>query len=115
MRRSWYAAGLSGGVPRRSSRRPTRPGSRSCWRTARHRRKAPAAAAAEEVKAPPKEVVTAAIAGIEVMDLEDAVQLLWKDDIYAETGMGCTGPIVLVSEANLEAAKPILQKGGYIG
>lgn len=78
-------------------------------------RKAPAAAAAEEVKAPPKEVVTAAIAGIEVMDLEDAVQLLWKNNIYAESGMGCTGPIVLVSEANLEAAKPILQKGGYIG
>lgn len=78
-------------------------------------RKAPAAAAAEEVKAPPKEVVTAAIAGIEVMDLEDAVQLLWKNNIYAESGMGCTGPIVLVSEGNLEAAKPILQKGGYIG
>ena len=49
------------------------------------------------------------------MDLEDAVQLLWKNNIYAESGMGCTGPIVLVSEANLEAAKPILQKGGYIG
>ena len=72
-------------------------------------------APAEEVKAPPKEIVTAAIAGIEVMDLEDAVQLLWKNNIYAESGMGCTGPIVLVSEANLEAAKPILQKGGYIG
>ena len=60
-------------------------------------------------------MVTAAIAGIEVMDLEDAVQLLWKNNIYAESGMGCTGPIVLVSEANLETAKPILQKGGYIG
>ncbi len=77
-------------------------------------KKAPAAAE-EEVVAPPKEVVTAAIAGIEVMDLEDAVKLLWKNKIYAESGMGCTGPIVLVSEANLEAAKPILQKGGYIG
>ena len=78
-------------------------------------KKAPAAEAAETVVAPPKEVVTSAIAGIEVMDLEDAVQLLWKNKIYAESGMGCTGPIVLVSDANLEAAKPILQKGGYIG
>lgn len=77
-------------------------------------RKAPAAAA-EEVKAPPKEVVTADIAGIEVMDLEDAVHLLWKNNVYAESGMGCTGPIVLVNEANWEAAKSILQKGGYIG
>lgn len=77
-------------------------------------KKAPAAAT-EEVKAPPKEVVTAAIAGIEVMDLEDAVKLLWKNGMYAESGMGCTGPIVLVSDANLEKAKPVLQKGGYIG
>lgn len=76
-------------------------------------RKGPAPAA--EVAAPPKEIVTAAIAGIEVMDLEDAVRLLWENNIYAESGMGCTGPIVLVSEANLGAARPILQKGGYIG
>ena len=64
---------------------------------------------------PPKEVVTASIAGIEVMDLEDAVQLLWKNGMYAESGMGCTGPIVLVSEKNLDAAKECLKKGGYIG
>ncbi len=69
----------------------------------------------EEIKAPPKEVVTASIAGIEVMDLEDAVQLLWKNGMYAESGMGCTGPIVLVSENNLDAAKAHLVKGGYIG
>ncbi|NCB31869.1 MAG: glycine reductase, partial [Clostridia bacterium] len=78
-------------------------------------RKAPAAAAVEQIKAPPKEIVTAAIAGIEVMDLEDAVQLLWKNGIYAESGMGCTGPIVLVNEANGETAKDILHKGGYVG
>ena len=78
-------------------------------------RKAPAAAATEEIKAPPTEVVTADIAGIEVMDLEDAVQLLWKNGIYAQSGMGCTGPIVLVSDANCEKSKGILQQGGYIG
>ena len=36
------------------------------------------AAAEEEVKEPPKEIVTAQIPGIEVMDLEDAVKVLWK-------------------------------------
>ena len=63
------------------------------------------AAAEEEVTAPPAEIVTAAIAGIEVMDLEDAVKVLWKQKIYAESGMGCTGPIIRVSDANLEKQK----------
>lgn len=71
-------------------------------------------AAQEVVMAPPKEVVTAQIAGIEIMDLEDGVQMLWKKDIYAESGMGCTGPIILVSDANLEKAKEELKKGGLI-
>lgn len=75
----------------------------------------PAAAAEEEVKAPPSEIVTAQIAGIEVMDLEDGVQALWKKGIYAESGMGCTGPIIRVSDANLEKAKEILTAEGYIG
>lgn len=74
----------------------------------------PAAAEAEEVKAPPAEVVTEAIAGIEVMDLEDGVQALWKQNIYAESGMGCTGPIIRVSEANLEKACEILKAEGFI-
>lgn len=75
----------------------------------------PAAAAVEEVKAPPAEIVTAQIPGIEVMDLEDGVQALWKNGIYAESGMGCTGPIIRVSDANLEKAKEILTAEGYIG
>ena len=75
----------------------------------------PAAAAEEAVTAPPAEIVTAQIPGIEVMDLEDGVQALWKNGIYAESGMGCTGPIIRVSDANLEKAKEILTKEGYIG
>lgn len=71
-------------------------------------------AEAEEVKEPPKEVVTAQIPGIEVMDLEDAVKTLWKINIYAESGMGCTGPIVLVSDVNLAKAEEELKKAGYI-
>ncbi len=72
------------------------------------------AGAAEEVKEPPKEIVTAQIAGIEVMDLEDAVKALWKINIYAESGMGCTGPIVRVSDANLAKAEEELKKAGYV-
>ena len=76
---------------------------------------APKAASEEEVKMPPKEIATGAIPGIEVMDLEDAVKALWKENIYAESGMGCTGPIVLVPDAKLDAAQEILKKAGYIG
>ncbi len=75
---------------------------------------AKAAAPAEEVVAPPKEIVTAEVMGIEVMDLEDAVKALWKEGIYAESGMGCTGPMVLISEANEERAAEILRKAGYV-
>lgn len=71
-------------------------------------------AATEEVAAPPKEVVTEQIAGIEIMDLEDGVKTLWKLGIYAESGMGCTGPIILVSAQNLEKAAEELKKAGYI-
>ena len=75
---------------------------------------APAAAAAEEVKAPPAEPCTASIPGVEVMDLEDAVKVLWKAGIYAESGMGCTGPIVMMSRANLEKSRELLKAAGYI-
>lgn len=72
-------------------------------------------AAEEDVKAPPSEPCTAAITGIEVMDLEDAAKTLWKAGIYAETGMGCTGPLVMMSDANHEKSVELLKKAGYIG
>ena len=72
------------------------------------------AEAVEEVKAPPAEPCTASIPGIEVMDLEDAAKALWKEGIYAETGMGCTGPLVMMSEANHAKALEILRKAGYV-
>jgi hypothetical protein len=71
--------------------------------------------AEEEVKAPPVEVVTSQIPGIEIMDLEDAVKVLWKAGIYAQSGMGCTGPIILVSDANLQKSRELLQQSGYLG
>lgn len=73
------------------------------------------AADTEAVSAPPSEPVTASIPGIEVMDLEDAVKALWKQGIYAESGMGCTGPLVMMSETNYEKALGILKKAGYVG
>ena len=73
------------------------------------------AAAEEKVVKPAAEPCTAYIAGIEVMDLEDAAQALWKEGIYAETGMGCTGPLVMMSEANHARALEILKKAGYVG
>ncbi len=70
---------------------------------------------AEEVKCPPAEPVTASISGIEVLDLEEAAKVLWKAGIYAQSGMGCTGPIVMVSEANCDRAVEILKTAGFIG
>jgi hypothetical protein len=70
--------------------------------------------ATKEVKIPEKEIVTGQIAGIDIMDLEDAVTSLWKENIYAESGMGCTGPIVRVNEARLESAKAALVKAEYL-
>jgi hypothetical protein len=71
-------------------------------------------ASQEEVTAPAKEVVTGQISGIDIMDLEDAVRALWKEEIYAESGMGCTGPIVLVSEAKIGNATDALVKAGFV-
>ncbi|NLW22997.1 MAG: glycine reductase [Tissierellia bacterium] len=68
----------------------------------------------EEIEAPPAETVTGTISGIDIMDLEDAVRVLWKEGIYAESGMGCTGPIVMVNEAKLDKAVEILTKAGYV-
>ncbi|WP_130807526.1 glycine/sarcosine/betaine reductase complex component C subunit alpha [Senegalia massiliensis] len=67
----------------------------------------------EEITQPEKEVVTGSISGIDIMELEDAVQELWKNSIYAESGMGCTGPIVMVNESKLSNAIEILKKAGY--
>lgn len=62
---------------------------------------------------PEKEVVTGTISGIDIMDLDDACQSLWRAGIYAESGMGCTGPIVLVNEEKVQAANECLVKCGY--
>lgn len=78
------------------------------------RKPKPAAAEEEEVSAPPSEPCTSSIPGIDVIDLEDAVKVLWKNKIYAESGMGCTGPLVMMSDANYEKSVELLKAAGYI-
>ncbi|MDO4721250.1 MAG: glycine/sarcosine/betaine reductase complex component C subunit alpha [Peptostreptococcaceae bacterium] len=72
-----------------------------------------AAKTEEAVPMPEKVVVTGSISGIDIMELEDAVQELWKNGIYAESGMGCTGPIVLVPEDKIAQCQEVLKKAGY--
>ncbi|CAB1246475.1 glycine/sarcosine/betaine reductase complex component C subunit alpha [Clostridium sp. MT-14] len=67
----------------------------------------------EEVEIPPKKVVTYAIPGIDILELENACKTLWKEGIYSESGMGCTGPVVLVSEEESKNAVDLLVKKGF--
>jgi hypothetical protein len=68
----------------------------------------------EEVKQPDKKVTGEEIAGIDILEIETAQKSLWKEDIYAETGMGCTGPVVLVAKEDKEQAREILKEEGFI-
>ncbi|MDO5690029.1 MAG: glycine/sarcosine/betaine reductase complex component C subunit alpha [Tissierellia bacterium] len=68
----------------------------------------------EEVVAPPKEICDEEISGIDILELEDAVRALWKQGIYAESGMGCTGPVVMINKERHPFVHDILVKEGYI-
>jgi len=67
-----------------------------------------------EAAPPPKKPVTDAIPGVEVMELEDAVQVLWKAGIYAESGMGCTGPIVMIAPEDKDRAIELLKENQHL-
>lgn len=68
----------------------------------------------DEIKTPAKKVVTFTISGIDILELENAVKELWKNNIYSQSGMGCTGPVVLVADEDAEKAKEVLKIKGYI-
>lgn len=76
--------------------------------------KAAASDESEEVKMPEKEIATGQINGIDVLDLDEAVLALWKENLYAESGMGCSGPIILVNEEKLDKATEIVTAKGYL-
>jgi hypothetical protein len=68
----------------------------------------------EDVVCPPAKVATEEIAGIDILDLETAAKAVWKAGIFASTGMGCTGPVILVATDDLDKAQEVLIKAGYI-
>ena len=73
----------------------------------------PSKAEEVDVKVPPREVVTYAIPGIDILELDNACRVLWGKGIYSESGMGCTGPVILVNSQKGEKAVKILKEAGY--
>jgi hypothetical protein len=72
------------------------------------------AEAAGGVQKPPAKPVDQEITGIDVLEIEDATEALWKENIYAEAGMGCTGPVVMVAPEDYEVARQKLIDLGFI-
>jgi betaine reductase len=68
----------------------------------------------EEVAAPPAEPTDEELHGVDVLSIEDAVRELWKNGIYAESAMGCTGPVVKISSAHLAEATEILREKNFL-
>ncbi len=76
---------------------------------------APAVAeSSAEIKPPPAKVVNEEITGVEILVLEDAARAVWKQGIYATTGMGCTGPVIMVASEDAEAAIAALKAAEYL-
>lgn len=74
----------------------------------------PKAAQAEEVKAPPAEPTDDELHGVDVLEIENAVKVLWKEGIYAESAMGCTGPVIKMPARHMAKAAEILKANGYL-
>jgi hypothetical protein len=63
---------------------------------------------------PARKVVHHEIGGIDVLEIDAAVNLLLSRGIYCEPAMGCTGPVVLVAEEDAAAASGQLKSARYI-
>ncbi|WP_281681286.1 glycine/sarcosine/betaine reductase complex component C subunit alpha [Synergistes jonesii] len=72
------------------------------------------AAAEEDVKAPPSEPTDEEIHGVDVLEIENAVKALWKAGLYAESSMGCTGPVIKFAKRNEEKVKEVLKAASYL-
>ena len=68
----------------------------------------------EEAGPPPAVPTDAELHGIDVLDLEAAVHCLWRNDIYAEAAMGCTGPVIKLPAHSRDAARQLLTDAGYL-
>lgn len=72
------------------------------------------AIAAEDITIPPVKITDQEIHGIDILELDDAVKLLWQQGIYAATGMGCTGPVVMIAREDHEVACQVLRKNSLL-
>ncbi len=61
-----------------------------------------------------KKPVTKSVAGIDILELDNAVADLAEEGVYSESGMGCTGPIVLLADEDYTKAVDILFLKKYI-
>ena len=73
-----------------------------------------AAAAEEDVKAPAAEPTDDELLGIDVLEIDNAVKVLWKANIYAESAMGCTGPVIKMPARHMDKARELLKQNGYL-
>ncbi len=69
---------------------------------------------ASVVNTPPEKVTDGDINGVDILDIETARDALWSKQIFARTGMGCTGPVVMVARDDLEQARGVLRAEGFI-
>lgn len=69
---------------------------------------------AQEISVPPEKKTEVEISGVDVLEIESARESLWKEGIYAETGMGCSGPVVMVADEDEGMARELLQNEGYL-
>ena len=70
---------------------------------------------AGESASPEPVPVDAEIEGVDVLMLDEAVILLKREGIYCEAGMGCTGPVVMLSNNDLARAAELLRKNHILG
>lgn len=68
----------------------------------------------ESVAPPLAKPVSEEIPGVDILKLEEAIHYLWQAGIYAESGMGCTGPVILVTPEDKGKAIELLKQKGHL-
>ncbi|MEW5818018.1 MAG: glycine/sarcosine/betaine reductase complex component C subunit beta, partial [Spirochaetota bacterium] len=61
-----------------------------------------------------KKTVDREIEGVDVLTLDRAVDLITGAGFYCEAGMGCTGPVLMISSENEEEVRKLLKSHNYI-
>lgn len=62
-----------------------------------------------DIACPPKTVLDDEIHGIDILQLDEARLCLWRAGVFAETGMGCTGPVLMINHQQRADAMAHLQ------